>query len=105
MRARVYPLLLSAIFAIGWTLPAAAAPPPPAHSVGHARLQPHHGMRALHRAHHIDRQLDRRAAHAAAHGHYRQAARLDRRGDRIVARVERRQHWAHHRHGARFPRG
>ena len=38
-------------------------------------------------------------------GGYRRAYVLDRRGDRIVARVERRLHWAQDRRAARFPRG
>ncbi len=92
MRSPVYPLLLGAIVALAWALPATA------HPAGH-------GARALLRAERIDARLDRRAAHAFQHGRYRQAAMLDRRGDRIVARVVRRVHWAQDRRAARFPRG
>lgn len=99
MRSPVYPLLFAAIAAMTWSLPAVAHPGP------HAQRPAHHGLRALARAERIDARLDWRAAHAAAHGHYRAAAALDRRGDRLVARVERRLWWAHHRPAARSPRG
>ena len=92
MRAPVYPLLFAVIVGLAWTGQVAAHPA-------------QHGARALHRAHVIDLRLDRRAAHAAAHGRYGLAAQLDRRGDRIVARVERRLHQAHHRRAAHHPRG
>ena len=96
MRSPVYPLLLGAIVALAWALPATA------HPAGH-------GARALSRAERIDARLDRRAAHAFEHGRYRKAAVLDRRGDRLVARVERRVHWAQakaqDRRAVRFPRG
>lgn len=99
MRSPVYPLLFATCLAFAWGSAALAQPAP------HGAHHPHHGARALLRAERIDARLDRRAARAAAHGHHRAAAALDRRGDRIVARVERRLHWAHHRHAARFPRG
>ena len=95
MRRSVYPLLFSTIVVLAWAAPVAA------HPGDHG----HRGLRALHRAHHIDMRLDRRAAHAAALGHPRRALALDRRGDRLVERVERRVHRAHHRQAARFPRG
>jgi hypothetical protein len=99
MRHPVYPLLLAALVALAWSAPVAAHPGTPALRHGQ------HGLGALHRAERIDARLDRRAAHAAAHGHYRAAAALDRRGDRIVHRVERRLHWAHHRRAVRYPHG
>ena len=92
MRSPVYPLLLGAIVALAWALPATA------HPAGH-------GARALVRAERFDARLDRRAAHAFQHGRFQKAAVLDRRGDRIVARVVRRVHWAQDRRAARFPRG
>lgn len=99
MRPSVYPLLLASLVALAWCAPVAA------HPGAHAQRHGQHGLRALHRAERIDAQLDRRAAHAAAHGHLRAAAALDRRGDRIVHRVERHLHWAHHRRAVRHPRG
>ena len=99
MRPSVYPLLLASLVALAWCAPVTA------HPGSHAQRHGQHGMRALHRAERIDARLDRRAAHAAAHGHFRAATALDRRGDRIVHRVERRLHWAHHRQAVRHPRG
>lgn len=94
MRSPVYLLLFGAIVALGWAMPASA------HS-GHRAG--HHA--ALARAERIDARLDRRAAHAAHHGQFRRAHVLDRRGGRIVARVERRVHRAQDRQAARYPRG
>lgn len=99
MRSRVYPLLFGAIVALSWATPASAHP-------GHHAARPHAQARqALVRAERIDARLDRRAAHAAHHGQFRRAHALDRRGDRIVARVERRVHRAQDRQAARYPRG
>jgi hypothetical protein len=88
MRSSVYSLLFGAIVALGWASPALAHP-------GHHAARPHApALRALARAERIDARLDRRAAHAYHHGQYRRAWVLDQRGDRIVARAERRLHWA-----------
>ena len=99
MRNPVYPLLLASLVALAWSAPVGAHPGP------HAQRHGQHGLRALHRAERIDARLDRRAAIAAKHGHYRAAVVLDRRGDRILSRVERRLHWAHHRPAVRHPHG
>lgn len=99
MRSSVYLLLLSSMVALGWATPTLA-------QHGHHTLRPQPpAARALLRAERIDARLDRRAARAYHHGQYRRAYVLDRRGDRIVARVERRLHWAQDRRAARFPRG
>jgi hypothetical protein len=99
MRHPVYPLLLAALVALVWAAPVGAHPGP------HAQRHWQHGARALQRAERIDARLDRRAAIEARHGHHRAAAMLDRRGDRIVTRVERRLYWAHHRRAVRHPHG
>jgi len=56
-----------------------------AHPLG-GRIDAHLDRQGQHINHHLDHQ----AAHQAALGHYRAALRLDRRGDRIERRRDRR---------------
>ncbi len=66
--------------------------PPATNSADSPDPPPASGLdgRLEHRGDRIAAKLDRRAARARARGHYHLAARLDRRGDRIDARLDRR---------------